>query len=173
MDFGSLWLTSLEFLHQGGDVLFVIAVFACVLFILSLERILYFSFSARKTQTKLLNQAVNNASKNIQPSMARYAESRFLQALNPTQPYIKFLSQSVTLLGLLGTVFGMIEIFDVIALQGTGDARALAEGISKATLPTMTGMAVAIIGLFLLLIINSMARKQAFAFREELKRINS
>lgn len=172
MDFGSIWLTSLEFLHQGGDVLFIIAIFSFVLFVLSLERILYFSFSARKTKATLLNIVKSHSATSTRPAMVRYAESKYLQALNATQPYIKFLSQSVTLLGLLGTVYGMIDIFDVIAVQGTGDARALAEGISKATLPTMTGMAVAIIGLFLLLMINATARRQTLAFSEELKRIN-
>jgi biopolymer transport protein ExbB len=51
-------------------------------------------------------------------------------------------------LGLLGTVTGMIEVFDVMAITGSGNARAMAAGISKATLPTMAGMVVALSGLF-------------------------
>jgi biopolymer transport protein ExbB len=41
----------------------------------------------------------------------------------------------------------MIEVFDVVSFFGTGNARALASGITKATLPTMTGMAISIVGL--------------------------
>ena len=58
-------------------------------------------------------------------------------------------------LGLLGTVTGMIEVFDVVSFFGTGNARALASGITKATLPTMTGMAISIVGLLTFTGLNS------------------
>lgn len=48
------------------------------------------------------------------------------------------------LLGLLGTVLGMIEVFSVIVQQGTGDASALAGGISQALVTTAAGLSVAI-----------------------------
>jgi biopolymer transport protein ExbB len=51
------------------------------------------------------------------------------------------------MLGLLGTVTGMIEVFDVMALAGGGNARGMAMGVSKATLPTMAGMVAALSGL--------------------------
>ena len=44
------------------------------------------------------------------------------------------------LFGLMGTVTGMIEVFQVMAFTGGGDARSMAGGVSKATLPTMAGM---------------------------------
>jgi biopolymer transport protein ExbB len=50
------------------------------------------------------------------------------------------------MLGLLGTVTGMIEVFDVMA-GGSGNARGMAAGVSKATLPTMAGMVAAISGM--------------------------
>lgn len=48
------------------------------------------------------------------------------------------------LLGLLGTVFGMIEVFNAIMLQGTGNAGVLAGGISQALITTAAGLCVAI-----------------------------
>ena len=48
------------------------------------------------------------------------------------------------LLGLLGTVFGMIEVFNVISTEGSGDAAILAGGISQALITTATGLTVAI-----------------------------
>jgi biopolymer transport protein ExbB len=48
------------------------------------------------------------------------------------------------LLGLLGTVFGMIEVFNVISTEGAGDAAILAGGISQALITTATGLTVAI-----------------------------
>ena len=51
------------------------------------------------------------------------------------------------LMGLLGTVTGMIQVFDVMANLGSGNPRAMANGVSAATLPTMSGMLVAIIAI--------------------------
>ena len=51
------------------------------------------------------------------------------------------------LLGLLGTVTGMISTFDVMAVSGTGNAKAMAGGISEALITTQTGLLVAIPGL--------------------------
>ncbi len=48
------------------------------------------------------------------------------------------------LLGLLGTVFGMIDVFTEIMIQGTGNANALAGGISQALITTAAGLCVAI-----------------------------
>jgi len=48
------------------------------------------------------------------------------------------------MLGLLGTVTGMIQVFEVIALQGTGDPQEMAHGISQALLTTASGLIIAI-----------------------------
>jgi biopolymer transport protein ExbB len=62
---------------------------------------------------------------------------------------ITVLAAVAPLLGLLGTVLGMIETFDVIAAFGTGNARALAGGISVALITTQTGLLVAIPGMIM------------------------
>ena len=67
---------------------------------------------------------------------------------NANLSYIKVLVALAPFLGLLGTVTGMVEVFDVMAVTGSGNARAMAAGISKATLPTMAGLVVALTGLF-------------------------
>ena len=66
---------------------------------------------------------------------------------------IKGLVALCPLLGLLGTVTGMIEVFDVMAYTGTGNPRAMASGVSKATLPTMTGLVISISGLFAITVV--------------------
>ena len=63
------------------------------------------------------------------------------------------------LLGLLGTVTGMIETFDVIALFGTGNARAMAGGISVALVTTQSGLLVAIPGLLLAAALSRRSRR--------------
>jgi biopolymer transport protein ExbB len=62
---------------------------------------------------------------------------------------IGVLAAIAPLLGLLGTVLGMIETFDVIAVFGTGNSRALASGIGVALITTQTGLLVAIPGLLM------------------------
>ena len=62
---------------------------------------------------------------------------------------IAVLAAIAPLLGLLGTVLGMVETFDVISLFGTGNARAMAGGISVALITTQTGLLVAIPGMLM------------------------
>ena len=69
---------------------------------------------------------------------------------------ITVLAAVAPLLGLLGTVLGMIETFGVIARFGTGNARALAGGISVALITTQTGLLVAIPGMIMA---NRLARR--------------
>ncbi len=62
---------------------------------------------------------------------------------------IKVLAAVAPLLGLLGTVTGMMRTFDVITVFGTGNARAMAGGISVALVTTQTGLMVSIPGLYM------------------------
>lgn len=75
---------------------------------------------------------------------------------------IKTLIAVCPLLGLLGTVMGMINVFDVLAVMGTGNARAMAEGISQATFPTMAGMVVALSGLYFSAALERRAKVESF-----------
>ncbi len=54
------------------------------------------------------------------------------------------IAQITPLLGLLGTVIGMIRVFTVITVQGTGDAGILSEGISEALVTTAAGLTIGI-----------------------------
>ena len=64
------------------------------------------------------------------------------------------------LLGLMGTVTGMIEVFDVMAISGSGNARSMASGVSKATIPTMAGMVGALSGVFLVTVLNQKVSRE-------------
>jgi biopolymer transport protein ExbB len=80
------------------------------------------------------------------------------QSLSRHLTIIAVMAGIAPLLGLLGTVLGMIETFDVIALFGTGNAKAMAGGISVALITTQTGLLVAIPGLFLSGVLSRRAR---------------
>ena len=90
-------------------------------------------------------------------SEIRLESGRFL-------PQIKTLMAVLPLLGLLGTVTGMIAVFDVKAFSGTGNARLMAAGVSRATLPTMAGLVAALSGLYFA---NALERKA----RSEVERL--
>jgi biopolymer transport protein ExbB len=70
------------------------------------------------------------------------------QQLQRNVTMIQTLVAICPLLGLLGTVTGMVAVFDVMAFFGTGNARAMAAGVSKATVPTMAGMVAALSGVY-------------------------
>ena len=74
---------------------------------------------------------------------------RINRSLNDYLPVIGVLAAVAPLLGLVGTVTGMIATFDVLAVFGTGNARAMARGISEALITTQTGLLVAIPGLYM------------------------
>lgn len=74
-------------------------------------------------------------------------------------PLLKVLVPLCPLLGLVGTVLGMLEVFDSMAILGSADARSMASGVSKAMNCTMTGLAVSISGMY-----------PAYYFRNRIKR---
>ncbi len=79
---------------------------------------------------------------------------------------ILVLAAAAPLLGLLGTVTGMISTFDVMAQFGTGNARAMASGISEALITTQTGLFIAVPGLFM----GSFLRRRAENLEDTMQR---
>jgi biopolymer transport protein ExbB len=74
--------------------------------------------------------------------------SRLNVAMNANLGILRVLVPLCPLLGLLGTVTGMLEVFDAMAARGSADARTMASGVSQAMVCTMTGLAVSITGLY-------------------------
>jgi len=75
-------------------------------------------------------------------------------------PFIALTAAAAPLLGLLGTVTGMIKTFNLITIFGTGDAKSLSAGISEALVTTELGLVVAIPALILHGLISRMARQK-------------
>jgi biopolymer transport protein ExbB len=84
----------------------------------------------------------------IDRAVLRHVTDRARRQLRGRLPIINALAAVAPLLGLLGTVLGMIETFQVISVFGTSNARAMASGISVALITTETGLLIAIPGLF-------------------------
>ena len=148
------WPESLEqilvFMESGGYALWGIFSLSLALWSLIIERYAYLHLiypSVVKQMVESLQARADMSSwfaQKIRVSMVSEIGLRLSRSLS----LIKALVTVCPLLGLLGTVTGMIHVFDVLALQGSSNARAMAAGVSMATTPTMAAMVVALSGLF-------------------------
>ena len=139
-----------DFMNRGGDVLILIFVVTLAMWTLILERQWYFRVAFPKEAEAVLDKW--RARPDQSSWRARQIRDLWISEtsidLNRSIAMINTLVALCPLLGLLGTVTGMIEVFDVMATAGNSNARAMATGVSKATIPTMAGMVVAISGLY-------------------------
>ncbi|HAQ49710.1 MAG: MotA/TolQ/ExbB proton channel family protein [Glaciecola sp.] len=139
-----------DFTETGGQVLLVIGFLIFVMWMLILERVLYVFVSHKDNKRSVLEgwHARDDKSSWNAEQIRQKAISRLILNLNGSIPVIQALVALCPLLGLMGTVTGMIEVFDVMAISGSGNARSMAAGVSKATIPTMAGMVGALSGVF-------------------------
>lgn len=139
-----------DFTETGGQVLLVIGMLIFVMWLLILERVLYIQITHRQLKRELVGQWMARKERSSwNAEQIRQAHiSRLSIKLTGSIPIIQALVALCPLLGLMGTVTGMIEVFDVMAISGGGNARSMASGVSKATIPTMAGMVGALSGVF-------------------------
>jgi len=139
-----------DFFESGGYVLGVIFVVSLLLWALIVERYVYLRLVYPQDLRKLVDAWRRRSDQTswfahkIRLALIYDMATR----LTRSQALIKSLIAICPLLGLLGTVTGMVKVFDVMAVLGTGNARAMSAGISMATIPTMAGLVVALSGLF-------------------------
>lgn len=94
--------------------------------------------------------------------------SRLNAAMSANLPLMRVLVPLSPLLGLIGTVSGMMEVFDSMALRGSADARTMASGVSHAMICTMSGLAVSISGLFPVHYFNSRIKRETELLNDRL-----
>lgn len=151
----------LAFLDSGGWVLWAILGATVLLWTLMLERLWYlalvFPQQAQALQQRWLarNERRSSAARHIRSAWLAQAQAQLTRFL----PLVRVLIALCPLLGLLGTVSGMIQVFDVMSISGNGNPRAMAAGVSRATVPTMAGMVIAISGLFCLARLDQQSRR--------------
>ncbi len=139
------------FLETGGGVLNFIGWVTIVMWTLMLERFYYFYRVFPRVADDVEKEwGARSEHRSWEAhQIRRLLISEMRMQLEEGLPYIRVLVALCPLLGLLGTVTGMIEVFDVMAIAGSGNAKAMAGGVSKATIPTMAGMVAALSGLIL------------------------
>lgn len=139
-----------ELANDGGP--FVLWIFACgvLMWTLIIERYWYFLRELPTQAAEIKEQW--HSRKDHTSWCARQIRQAMISRLNVSMtagfPVLEVLVPLSPLLGLIGTVSGMLEVFDSMALRGSADARSMASGVSEAMICTMTGLAVSITGLW-------------------------
>tara|TARA_B100001250_G_scaffold63830_1_gene50261 strand:+ start:21259 stop:21780 length:522 start_codon:yes stop_codon:yes gene_type:complete len=166
------WEAIRDFLELGGPVLRVIGFNIFVLWVLILERLIYY----RTGMVELINNSIdewNRRSDKTSWNAVQIRESLISKAKIAAEnslPMIQTLVALCPLLGLMGTVTGMIQVFEVMAMSGTSNARAMAAGVSRATIPTMAGMVGALSGVFFVTILTRASKRYSASLEDSLMR---
>jgi biopolymer transport protein ExbB len=145
-----IWDSVRGFMASGGDVLWLVAAVLFLMWVLMLERYWYLNWiSPAQHKAVIASWEARQETTSWHAHRIREAwVSQAKQDLTARMLLIKTLVAICPMIGLLGTVTGMISVFDVMAVQGTSNARLMAAGISMATMPTMAGMVAALSGVF-------------------------
>jgi biopolymer transport protein ExbB len=136
-----------------------------------LERIWYFNAGHQYYMTSLKTEW-DSIEDHSTWKAEQIKEKLISQAKIEVNKYLPLVNTCVALaplFGLLGTVTGMIEVFQVMAFTGGGDARSMAGGVSKATLPTMAGMTTALSGVFATIYLNSARNREELLIKDTIK----
>lgn len=163
-----------ERVEQGGTVGYVIIGVGLIGLIISIERFISLVLIAGRVRRQLGNQQASEDNplgrvmkvKDAHPDVeSETLELKLSEAILREIPhitkrltFIKIISVVAPLLGLLGTVTGMINTFQSITLFGTGDPKLMAGGISQALVTTVLGLVVAIPTVFIYAILNTRSR---------------
>ena len=159
------------FLDRGGPVLFVIMAAAFVMWALIIERFFYFRLSHSEIAREALdkwNQRTDHSS-----TYAHWVKEKLVSEVRQkAQQNVAILRAVVALaplLGLLGTVTGMVWVFDLMAITGSSDAKAMSAGVSRATIPTMAGMVVSLSGLLATMDLDRKVRREVAKVEDKME----
>ncbi|MFC1776871.1 MotA/TolQ/ExbB proton channel family protein [Pseudomonadota bacterium] len=173
-----------ERIAQGKTVGYVIISLGIVGVLIAIWRVLALSATSAKVRSQIKNlgdpKSTNplgrvlmitkdNPNTDIETMELKLGEAilRETPKFNSMLPLLKIISVVAPLLGLLGTVTGMIVTFQAITLYGAGDPKLMAGGISTALVTTVLGLCVAIPTVFLHTLVSSRARRLTQILQEE------
>ena len=155
----------------GGPFVFFIFVSGVIMWTLVIERIWFFS-RILPVQAQATFETWNARSDHLSWCARQIREamiSRLNNAMTQNLLLMRVLVPLAPLLGLIGTVSGMLEVFDSMALRGSADARTMATGVSHAMLCTMSGLAVSITGLYPVYYFTNRAKRESELFADQLR----
>ncbi|MEO0465718.1 MAG: MotA/TolQ/ExbB proton channel family protein [Pseudomonadota bacterium] len=137
------------FLDRGGPILLVIMAATFVMWALILERFFYFRLAHNGVAGNAISEWRSRSDR--KSTYAHWIRDKLVSEVRQKAEANVGLTKATValapLLGLLGTVTGMVSVFDIMALTDGADAKAMAAGVSRATIPTMAGMVASISGI--------------------------
>ena len=139
-----------ELFLRGGPVLYVLFFVTLIIFYILIDKYRFIFFNSESW----LKLKLSEFKKEFPPETTDYkfVESVLLASVSrESKTNIKMLEGLISMcpmIGLLGTVYGMIEVFEVLSFLGTGNPRAMSSGVAMATIPTMSGMVITLFGLY-------------------------
>ena len=148
--------------------------FAAFMWAIILERVWYFNSGHKEYMSELKKSEWESISDHSSWKAQQIKDKLISQAKEAVNKNLSLVNTCVALapfFGLLGTVTGMIEVFQVMAFTGGGDARSMAGGVSKATLPTMAGMTTALSGVFATIYLNAARNREEVLIKEIIKKL--
>ena len=151
-----------DLIEGGGPFVFWIFSAGVILWTLTIERYWYFSRVLPREAEQYLKiwrtrtDHTSWCARSIRQTMI----SKLNAGMSSNQILMKVLVPLSPLLGLIGTVSGMLEVFESMALRGTADARTMANGVSHAMICTLSGLAVSITGLYPVYYFNHRTRRE-------------
>lgn len=173
----------MERIAQGKQVGYVIIVLGIIAIIIAVWRLLALSATSAKVHRQIKNIeqpgnnplghvlkiAHDNPDSDVEALELKLGEAilKELPKFNSMLSFLKIISVVAPLLGLLGTVTGMIVTFQAITLYGAGDPKLMAGGISTALVTTVLGLVVAIPTVFLHTLVQSRAKRLTQILQEE------
>lgn len=137
------------FLDRGGPVLLVIMAATFVMWALILERLFYFRFAHKQLAAEAVSAWRSRSDR--KSKLAHWVRDKLVSEVRAKAEQNVQLTKAMValapLLGLLGTVTGMVAVFDIMAITAGADAKAMSAGVSRATIPTMAGMVASLSGI--------------------------
>jgi len=167
---GDMTEVLLGFMTKGGDVLWLIAALVFVMWMLIFERVWYFKFGWKTDVAGVIAKWEGRPERKSWEAhqIRTMLISKSRMEINRYLPEIKTMVALCPLLGLLGTVTGMIEVFNIMAVTGGGDAKSMAGGVQMATIPTMAGMVAALSGVFANTYVTQIAQRESVFLQDNL-----
>jgi biopolymer transport protein ExbB len=163
------YLAVVDLIEGGGPFVLWIFLNCLAMWMLILERWWYFALALPRESREVLerwrmrSEHTSWCARQIRQAMI----SRLNGGMTSGLPLMRVLVPLAPLLGLIGTVSGMLEVFESMALRGSADARTMASGVSHAMLCTLSGLAVSISGLYPVHYFQSQARRQTELLADE------
>ncbi|MEM7610377.1 MAG: MotA/TolQ/ExbB proton channel family protein [Pseudomonadota bacterium] len=157
-----------SFFELGGVVLFYILIATTIMWTFIIERIWFFRsvLPARKQQVIDEWESRSDTTSWHAHRIRELLLSEVSIETRRFMPVINTIMALLPLLGLFGTVYGMINVFEIMAFHGTGNARLMAGGVSQATIPTMAGLVAALSGLYVSVLLERRASREVSSLED-------